>query len=87
MAKQRAELYVATTDATPRCIVDGCAARVVAEVHDDDYAAALHMLRNKKREKMRARRNGDERIYICATHRENDSRMARVRWRVSTTSL
>ncbi len=80
MPKQRAEPYVATTSVIPYCIVGGCDANVVAEVHDCDYSIALRIFHGTTREKMRTRRLGDERIYTCAKHLENDWRMAKVRW-------
>ena len=80
MAKQCPEPYVSTSSIIPHCIVGGCDVPVIAEVHDDDYSVASNLFRNKGREKIRTRRFGDERIYICAEHLDNDWRMAKVRW-------
>ena len=83
MAKQRGETYYAVTpdtDHTPRCVVTGCSAPIVAEVHTDSYADALKMFRGIRRQKARSRRVGDERFYVCREHLENDSRMARFQW-------
>jgi hypothetical protein len=72
--------YAVPSDTMPRCVVTGCIAPVVAEVYDGDYAVALRIFRGVKREKIRSRRVGDERLYVCSEHLENDRRMAKVQW-------
>jgi hypothetical protein len=83
MAKQRGETYCAVTpgrDTSPPCVVTGCSAPVVAEVHTDSYADALEMFRGIRREKVRSRRPGDERLFVCLEHLEHDKRMAALGW-------
>ena len=81
-ARMPRALHVSTSSII-HCIVGGCDVPVIAsgEVHDDDYSVASNLFRNKGREKIRTRRFGDERIYICASNTlMNDWRMAKVRW-------
>jgi hypothetical protein len=83
MAKQSGETYCAVTpdtDWSPRCVVTGCIAPVVAEVHTDSYAAALEMFRGIRRETVRSRRMGDERLFACQEHLDHDKRMAALDW-------
>jgi hypothetical protein len=83
MAKQRGETYCAVTPDTetvPHCVVKGCSAPVVAEVHTDRYADALEIFRGIRREKVRSRRLGDERFFVCQEHLEHDQRMADLEW-------
>ena len=81
MAKQREETYCdMPSDTLPHCVVTGCPAPVVVEVHTDDYAAALALFRGTRRAKIHARRSGDERFYVCNEHLEHDGRMAGLRW-------
>jgi len=61
-------------------VISTCAAPAVAEVHDGDYAKALELFRGIRREKVRSRRAGDERLFACRGHLEHDSRMAALRW-------
>jgi hypothetical protein len=81
MARQREETYfVVEPDSTPHCVVEGCGASVVAEVHHGDYAIALELFRGVRREKVRSRRQGDEPFFVCPEHLERDPRMAALRW-------
>jgi hypothetical protein len=81
MARQPEETYCAVaSDASPRCIVTGCAAPIVAEVHTDSYADALEVFRGIRREKIRSRRLGDERFFVCQQHLDHDQRMATLEW-------
>jgi hypothetical protein len=81
MARQRAETYYAVASETlPHCIVTGCTAPVVAEVHIDCYADALERFRGIRRGKVRSRRPGDERFFTCQQHMDHDFRMAALQW-------
>jgi hypothetical protein len=82
MAKQREEAYYAATgeEEVPHCVVRGCSSPVVAEVHTDSYADALELFRGIRREKVHARRMGDERFFVCRDHLESDRRMAHLEW-------
>jgi hypothetical protein len=62
----------------PHCIVTGCTAPVIAEVHTDSYADALKLFRGIRREKVRSRRLGDERFFTCQEHL--DGQMAALQW-------
>jgi hypothetical protein len=64
----------------PCCIVEGCTARIVAEVHTDSYADALALFRGVHRQKVRIRRLGDERFFVCQHHLECDERMRTLDW-------
>jgi hypothetical protein len=81
MAKQREEAYCAVVpDPGPHCVVVGCTAPIVAEVHTDSYAVALELFRGVHREKVRSRRFGDERFFVCQQHLDSDQRMATLGW-------
>jgi hypothetical protein len=83
MAKQREEpYYVMEAEIEPRCVVAGCTASIVAEVHTDDYAIALEMFRGIRREKIRSRRLGDERFFACQEHEEYYRRTAGLCWQL-----
>jgi hypothetical protein len=83
MAKQRKETYyVVEANTGPRCVVAGCAAPIIAEVHCDDYAIALEMFRGIRREKVPSRRLGDERFLACQEHLDRDPRMRAVEWQL-----
>jgi hypothetical protein len=80
--KYEENYYGAEPDSVLRCVVTGCTATVVAEVHTDSYAAALELFRGMHREKIRARRQGDERLFACRQHLEEDARMAELEWQM-----
>ena len=81
MAKQRKETYCAAAAMLdPHCVVTDCLAPIVAELHDDDYSAALGLFRGTRREKIRTRRLGEERFFVCREHMERDPRMALLHW-------
>jgi hypothetical protein len=69
------------SDASPHCVVTSCAEPIYAEVHDGNYAKALAMFRGVHRIP-RTRRVGDERLYCCRFHLENDPRMRGLQWQV-----
>ena len=81
--RQRVEKYVpdlpTAEPAEPHCVISGCGLPVDLEVHCDDYAAALEMFRGIRRRKVRTRRQGDERFFICEQHLASDPRMRRLR--------
>jgi hypothetical protein len=86
MAKQRVETYCAEAfgaDSLPHCVVAGCGAPIVAEVHTDSYGRALEMFRRIRREKVRCRRVGDERFFVCQEHLDHDQRMAALEWQLT----
>jgi hypothetical protein len=80
MPKQREEPYYGMPDVAPHCVVTGCLAPVVAEVHTDSYAEALRLFRGLRRQKVRSRRLGDERFFVCRDHLDHDQRMAALEW-------
>jgi hypothetical protein len=80
MAKQREETYAAIPDVAPHCVVTNCLAPVIAEVEDAQYSVALEMFRGIHRQRVRTRRVGDERFFVCRDHLERDQRMARLHW-------
>jgi hypothetical protein len=80
MARQREETYYVVADASPHCIVAGCTAPIVAEVHAESYADALELFRGVSRQKIRSRRLGDERFFACQRHLDHDQRMTALEW-------
>jgi hypothetical protein len=80
--RSRGEIYSpeAALSTEPRCVIDGCAEPVVAEVHSDDYADALATFRGIRRKEIRIRRAGDERLFACEHHLKHDERMRRLLW-------
>jgi hypothetical protein len=82
MARRRGETsYAVASETLPHCIVTGCTAPVVAEVHTDCYADALERFRGI-RGKVRSRRPGDERFFTCQAHLDHDGRMAALQWQL-----
>jgi hypothetical protein len=83
MAKRREETYCAVpSDVAPRCVISGCVAPAVAEVKDADYSVALGMFRGVHRRKVRTRRVGDERFFVCQEHFERDPRIGLLHWQM-----
>jgi hypothetical protein len=64
----------------PHCVVKNCAAPVVAEVFNSDYAITLEMFRGVRRETVRSRRAGDERLHAYAYHLEHAERVRQLQW-------
>jgi hypothetical protein len=82
--KKRGESYYGLDDApsVPHCVIDGCGRSITHELHaGDGYSDGLKLFRGISRPKLRTRRLGDPRFFICALHLETgDLRLRALRW-------
>jgi hypothetical protein len=72
---------IVAAQAAQHCVVEACRGVPVAEVHCEDYGKALELFRGVRRDKVRSRRMGDERFFLCQRHLD-DPRMAVLRWQL-----
>jgi hypothetical protein len=72
---------IVAAQAAQHCVVESCRRVPVAEVHCEDYCKALELFRGVRRDKLRSRRRGGERFFLCERHLD-DPRMAVLRWQL-----